>query len=1001
MRSVGRSGTLAVSLAVLTVLWLGCGGGGADLAGPALGSLDITTATTGAEPDADGYSVSIDGAASEAIGTDATRRLDGLAAGPHTVELSGVAANCAVGSGSRRDVSVTANSVAAASFAVTCAPTTGAVQVTTSAGTPADPDGYRLLVDGVAALPIGVSASVTIPGLAPGNHTIGLGELAANCRVDGDNPATVTVVAGGTATVALAVTCDPVPPSAGTLKVTTRTSGTDPDTDGYSLTLDAGPGQPIGPTASVTIAGLSAGTHAVQLLGVAANCAVAGTGQRSIEVPGGGTAEVVFDVTCDIRPASTGTLELKTRTSGPSPDPDGYTFAIDDGDARAIGVNASVSVAGLTPGSHRVTLGGTAPNCAVGGANPRAVTVPAEAAVKVTFDVTCSATTGGLEVTIVGLPAGANAAVTVTGPGGYAQPLTASRTLADLEPGSYTLAAAEVTSGGTRYTATPASRTVAVPAGGTKQATVTYAAAAAPSVNLRIDGWYLTQSTQSADGDVPLVTNRDGYLRVFVVADGTNTAAPSVRVRLYRNGALTGTFTISSPAGSTPTRRDEGRLASSWNVKIPRDLITPGLALVAEVDPDNAIAEQNEADNSYPASGAPEPQVVRDVPILALRFVPVMQKANGLTGDVSTASKGSYLELTRRMHPIAGTDGDVHAVYTTTTNDPLEPDDANGAWSTVLGELDALRIVEGSDRSYYGVVRIGYPAGIAGLGYIGEPTAMGYDRDFDRSRVMAHELGHTWGRYHSPCGSPSGADPNYPYPGGATGVYGIDMFNEVLKLPSANDIMGYCGDPWISDYTYRGIMDFRRGVGAAAAFVREERCLLIWGRIADGRAVLEPAFEVVTRPSLPKGPGPYSVEALTTDGMRVFGLSFDATEVADDPRGARHFAFAVPLSEGAAARLGSLRLTGPAGAAAADRVSPPMAAARISEPIKARRVGRGVALRWDAAASPMILVRDAETGEVLSFARGGRAEVATDRMELDLSVSDRVGSRQVRVAVRP
>ena len=74
--------------------------------------------------------------------------------------------------------------------------------------------------------------------------------------------------------------------------------------------------------------------------------------------------------------------------------------------------------------------------------------------------------------------------------------------------------------------------------------------------------------------------------------------------------------------------------------------------------------------------------------------------------------------------------------------------------------------------------------------------------------------------------------------------------------------------------------------------------------------------KIVTRPSLPKTRGPYTVEGLTPDGMRVFELSFDGVEVADDPRGARHFAFAVPIGEGAAARLGSLRLTGPAGRAA-------------------------------------------------------------------------------------
>jgi hypothetical protein len=72
------------------------------------------------------------------------------------------------------------------------------------------------------------------------------------------------------------------------------------------------------------------------------------------------------------------------------------------------------------------------------------------------------------------------------------------------------------------------------------------------------------------------------------------------------------------------------------------------------------------------------------------------------------------------------------------------------------------------------------------------------------------------------------------------------------------------------------------------------------------------------------------------------------------------------------------------------------AAARVTT---TRLDGRRVGLRWDAAAHPMLMVRDPVTGEVLSFARGGRSEIVTDRRELDLQLSTGVRSRSLRVAL--
>ncbi|MFL5494584.1 MAG: hypothetical protein ACJ8DC_09410, partial [Gemmatimonadales bacterium] len=325
------------------------------------------------------------------------------------------------------------------------------------------------------------------------------------------------------------------------------------------------------------------------------------------------------------------------------------------------------------------------------------------------------------------------------------------------------------------------------------------------------------------------------------------------------------------------------------------------------------------------------------------------------------------------------------------------------AWVTVLEEIDALRVAEGTDRTYFGVVRIDYTFGLAGIGFIGVPTALGYDNVQDGSRVVAHELGHTWGRLHAPCGSPPQIDPDYPYPDGSIGVFGVDVSKGELKSSSLPDIMGYCGNSWISDYNYRAIEQFRsaqQASTAAVAAAREQPCLLVWGRIIDGRPVLEPAFEVTTRPRMPKAGGPYSVDGVTADGARVFGFSFDAAPVADDPRGARTFAFAVPLNGNSAAQLGGLRVAGPGGAAEA--LSRPVAAFgadAASDSVVVRRVGRGVALHWDAAAHPMVMVRDARSGEILSFARGGDATVAAGGADLEVVVSDRVRSRRVQVRV--
>lgn len=785
-------------------------------------------------------------------------------------------------------------------------------------------------------------------------------------------------------------------PTTGSIQVTTSTTGAELDPDGYRLTLNDVDVQAIGVAAEATLTELTPGPHRIGLTGVAPNCTVQGDNPRFVTVVAGETASEAIAVVCAEGPPATGTLEVTTTSTGTPEDPSGYTVSLDGGDAVAIGVNATRSFDGLSPGTHSVELGGLADNCAVQGQNPRSAAVTASQTTTLSFAVVCSTTTGSLTVTVGGLPGGADAAVTVTGPDAYHAELTATGTIAGLVPGQYTVSAASVSSGGTTYTASPEDIEVAVSAGATAQVTIIYAGPA-PSLNLRVAGFYFTQSVQRFDNDVPLVAGRDAFLRVFAQADQSNTETPSVRVRLYHGSAVVQTFTIPAPADTVPTGRTDGDLGTTWNVLVPGSLIQPGLGALADVDPTGAIAETDESDNAFPTSGGRRAVSVRVMPPLAITLVPVRQSANQLQGDVTPANSDQYLDLTRRVFPLPGYGVEVHPVYTTDTDEPLLPDDANGGWITVLGEIAALRLVEDSERHYYGVVRTGYSSGMVGRGFIGLPVAIGYDEPADRSRITAHELGHTWNRLHAPCGGPPDADPNYPYPGANIGRFGYDLEAQVLKPRDTPDLMSYCGDPWISDYTYEGVMDFRETESGGATAGRARLSLLVWGRIVNRRAVLEPAFQIVSHPVLPRRPGPYSIQGVARDGSRVFDLSFDAVEVADDARGARHFAFIVPFDEARASRLESLHLAGPGVSSAAVTRAPPSLRATPAPPAALARVAGGRALWWDAAAHPMVMVRDARTGEVLSFARGGNVLLPASGNDVELVMSDGVRSRSVQM----
>jgi hypothetical protein len=691
------------------------------------------------------------------------------------------------------------------------------------------------------------------------------------------------------------------------------------------------------------------------------------------------------------------------------------TVTVSGPDGFSQSVTATQTFSQITPGTYTVTASTVTVNASAYTPSPGSQTIGVAAGSAVAgATVSYSRESGALALTINGLGSASAAAVTVTGPG-YSVEVPASTTLEDLTPGTYTVTARDTTAtGGTPHTASPTSQSVDVLSNATASASVTYAPPPADgTVNLQIAGMYLTQSAQTFSGSVPLVQNRDGYLRVFVVASRSNAALASVKVRFFNGLIPVDSATVSGPV-PVPTTADESSLSYSWNVAVPGSRVQPNLRIQAEVDPAGTVVETDETDNLYPAL-APLTMDVRTVPAVDVTFVPVIQLgipvARRVPGNVSNANTAQFVNLTQKMHPVSAINSVVHADYTTTTTDTLQALNANQAWTTILGEIDALRIAESSARYYYGVAHVSYPSGVAGVAYvsnasIGGRAAMGWDDAGTAGIIAAHELGHNWARRHSPCGGPSDIDGAYPLPDGTIGTYGVDVAAQALHPPSSKDVMGYCDPKWISDYTYRGVMNYLLNPSPPIMSMTGSGVqpgLLVWGYIRNGQPVLEPAFQLNTRPSLPAHSGPYTLSGHATDGTTLFSFSFAPNQVADALVDQQNFAFAVPLTGDRAARLASIRLAGTRGMY--ERSSPSgttSTGAVQASAVEARRVAGGrLRLRWDARANPMAMVRDPGTGQVLSFARGGQVELSTSKPQLDVILSDGVRSRTRRMRVAP
>ena len=357
---------------------------------------------------------------------------------------------------------------------------------------------------------------------------------------------------------------------------------------------------------------------------------------------------------------------------------------------------------------------------------------------------------------------------------------------------------------------------------------------------------------------------------------------------------------IEAPGFELPAAVSQGDLDASYNAVIPAEHIQPGIEFVVAADPDGSLVLTDDAESRYPAEGT-VPLGVVEVPPMELTIVPVLNASapdSSIFNWVSDVTADSHIvSFLRWAFPFAAFEARTRETYVTSR----DLTSSDGQWGLVL-DLEAVRSSENGTGYYYGAAlsKTGLVRGIARLGgwvSMGKPLVT----------ELAHEVGHSLDLSHAPCGDAGNPDPDFPYADGGIGAWGYDFRDGVVVNRGAADVMGYCHPAWISDYSYRKVLDHRSHWLTGGSQPQSPR-LVLGGGVLDGELKLEPPYWLAMSPHAPLRPGPYRIEGFSGPNLR-FSLSFTPGE---DKHGNRYFLLTVPVEQGDVDRV---VLSGPEGEA--------------------------------------------------------------------------------------
>jgi hypothetical protein len=345
-----------------------------------------------------------------------------------------------------------------------------------------------------------------------------------------------------------------------------------------------------------------------------------------------------------------------------------------------------------------------------------------------------------------------------------------------------------------------------------------------PGPDMSITAVEVTQAIQDLNNSVDLIAGKKTYVRVHVNSPvNVNEVFATLSGRRGFT-TLTPVMNPGNPGGKITVRTapNRGQINDSFWFELPSSWTSsPGnLTLTARLDPNNAKNDQNLTNNTRIVTV----NLLSSQP-LRLKLVNIRYTVGSSTYLASNTHLNALESWLRRAYPIPNLQV-TRSTFTYPNSGLPNVDTVNSylglsyLFGVLFGTLEPSTVFYGIVDDGGGFMR-GKASGIPGISAAGPTGADTWGWDTDGSYgdwYGGHEIAHTRGRYHAMfCGAGGGAA--YPYPDGRispslTGnnaIYGFDIETRAIYGPNWKDVMTYCNNQWISDFTYEGIRSYLLG----------------------------------------------------------------------------------------------------------------------------------------------------------------------------------------------